>query len=68
MFENSRIPLKLWCLAFYRLCASKEGYSALQLKRETGLTYKSAWFLLQRVRYAMADSPDGFPPLRGKGK
>jgi len=61
VFEDSRIPLRFWILAFYRLNSSKKGYSALQLKRETGLTYKSAWFLLHRVRYAMTDIP-GTPP------
>lgn len=66
VFEDSRAPLRFWCLAFYRLCSSKKGYSALQLKRETGLTYRSAWFLLHRVRYAMADGP-GTPPKPLKG-
>jgi transposase-like protein len=65
VFEDSRVPLRFWILAFYRLNSSKKGYSALQLKRETGLTYKSAWFLLHRVRYAMADGPGAPPPLDG---
>src|SRR5262245_52963868 len=43
VFEDSRIPLRHWCLAFWRTCAGKKGYAALQFARETGLTYKSAW-------------------------
>lgn len=59
IMEDSPIPLRFWCLAFYRACASKKGVSALQIQRETGLTYKSALFLMHRIRYAMAgDAPE----------
>lgn len=54
VMEDSPIALRHWCLAFYRACASKKGVSALQIKRETGLSYKSALFLMHRIRYAMA--------------
>lgn len=63
VFEDSRIPLRYWCWAFWRACSSKKGISALQIKRETGLTYKSALFLMHRIRFAMADQPKG--QLRG---
>ena len=63
VFEDSRIPLKYWCWAFWRSCSSKKGISALQIKRETGLTYKSALFLMHRIRFAMADQPTS--QLRG---
>lgn len=53
IMEDSPIPLRFWCLAFYRACASKKGVSALQIKRETGLSYKSALFMMHRIRYAM---------------
>jgi transposase-like protein len=55
IFEDSRIPLRIWCHAFWRACASKKGVSALQIKRETGLSYKSALFLMHRIRFAMTD-------------
>jgi transposase-like protein len=55
VFEESRIPLRHWCLAFWRACSSKKGISAKQIQRETGLSYKSALFLMHRIRYAMAD-------------
>jgi len=54
IMEDSPIPLRHWCLAFYRACASKKGVSALQIQRETGLTYKSTLFLMHRIRWAMA--------------
>ncbi|MEE9270884.1 MAG: IS1595 family transposase [Candidatus Krumholzibacteria bacterium] len=57
VFEDSRIPLKHWCYAFWAACASKKGVSALQIKRMTGLSYKSALFMMHRIRYAMADDP-----------
>jgi len=54
IMEDSPIPLRHWCLAFYRACASKKGVSALQIQRETGLSYKSALFMMHRIRWAMA--------------
>jgi transposase-like protein len=54
IMEDSPIPLPHWCLAFYRAAASKKGVSALQIQRETGLSYKSALFLMHRIRWAMA--------------
>jgi transposase-like protein len=53
--EDSRIPMRHWCWAFWQLCSSKKGISAKQIQRQTGLSYKSALFLLHRVRFAMAD-------------
>lgn len=55
VFEDSRIPLRIWCYAFWRACASKKGISALQISRECSITYKSALFLMHRIRYAMAE-------------
>lgn len=56
VLEDSRIPLRHWCYAFWQACASKKGVSALQIKRQTGLSYKSALFLMHRIRWAMADN------------
>ena len=67
IMEDSPIPLRFWCLAFYRACASKKGVSALQIKRETGLSYKSALFMMHRIREAMAPAPGSEPPLGGDG-
>lgn len=59
VFEDSRVPLRHWCYAFWRAATSKKGVSALEIKRQTGLSYKSALFLLNRIRFAMADSEPG---------
>lgn len=57
IFEDSHIPLHKWLLAFHLLCASKKGMSAHQLHRMLGVTYKSAWFMAHRIRYAMKQEP-----------
>jgi transposase-like protein len=57
IFEDSHIPLNKWLLALHLLCASKKGMSAHQLHRMLGVTYKSAWFMAHRIRYAMSQEP-----------
>lgn len=57
IFEDSHIPLNKWLLAIYLLCSSKKGMSAHQLHRSLGVTYKSAWFMAHRIRYAMTQPP-----------
>jgi len=53
VFEDSHIPLNRWILASYLLCASKKGMSAHQIHRMTGISYKTVWFMLHRLRFAM---------------
>jgi transposase-like protein len=60
VFEDSRIPMRHWCFAFWRASTSKKGVSALEIHRQTGLSYKSCLFLLHRIRFAMAPT-DGNP-------
>lgn len=57
IFEDSHIPLNKWLAAMYLMCSSKKSISANQLHRSLGITYKSAWFLCHRIRYAMAREP-----------
>jgi transposase-like protein len=59
VMEDSRIPLRHWCYALWRACTSKKGVAALEIKRQTGLSYKSALFLMHRVRFAMTDMTNG---------
>src|SRR5262249_16931810 len=65
IMEDSPIPVRIWCLAFYLAAASKKGISALQIQRETGLSYKSALFLMHRIRWAMAPANENEPKLTG---
>ncbi|MGD0915614.1 MAG: IS1595 family transposase [Thermodesulfobacteriota bacterium] len=57
IFEDSHIPLHKWLMAIYLICSSKKGMSAFQLHRMLGITYKSAWFMGHRIRFAMTQSP-----------
>lgn len=68
VFERSKIPLHTWVLASYLLCTSKKGFSAHQLHRTLGVTYKTAWFMAHRIREAMKDGTASKTPLGGKGK
>jgi len=54
VFEESRIELRHWCFAFWRASTSKKAVSALEIHRQTGLSYKSSLFMLHRIRFAMA--------------
>jgi transposase-like protein len=57
VFEDSRIPISKWMLAVHLLASSKKGISAHQLHRNLGISYKAAWFMAHRLRYAMNVGP-----------
>ncbi len=53
IFEESRLPLRKWFMALYILHSLKKGISSIQLGKFLGVTQKTAWFMLQRIRYAV---------------
>ncbi|MCK4644949.1 MAG: IS1595 family transposase [Candidatus Aminicenantes bacterium] len=53
IFEGSHIPINKWLIAIHLFCSSKKGISAHQIHRMLGITYKSAWFMFHRIRYAI---------------
>jgi transposase-like protein len=53
LFERSHVKMHLWFQAVALLAASKKGFSAHQLHRTLGVTYKTAWFMAHRIREAM---------------
>ena len=65
VYEESRLPMRHWAYAFWRACTSKKGVSALEIKRHCQISYKSALFLMNRIRFAMAPDFDNAPPLTG---
>jgi len=67
VFERSKIPLSKWLAALFLLTASKKGVSAHQVHRSLGISYKSAWFMMHRLREAMR-SGGLMPPMGGSGK
>ena len=68
VFERSKVPLTKWLLATELLTSSKKGISAHQVSRMLGVTYKTAWFMMHRIREAMAPLAGSEPPLGGEGK
>src|SRR5688500_10862958 len=65
IMEESRIPMRHWCYGFWAACASKKGVSALQIHRQTKLSYKSALYLMHRIRLAMTPTEPNPPKLTG---
>src|SRR5271156_6197887 len=56
VFEDSKIPLRKWLIAWYMICSSKKGISSLQLQRILELgSYRTALFMAHRVRHALKD-------------
>ncbi len=59
IFEDSPISLDKWLLAMWMLPNCKNGVSSYEISRATGISQKSTWFMLQRIRLAMQDEQTG---------
>jgi transposase-like protein len=57
IFERSHVPLHKWVYVMYLMATARKGISSLQLSKEIGITQKSAWFVLQRLREACGNDP-----------
>src|SRR5712692_8720879 len=66
LYERSHIPLHKWLFATHLVTSSKKGMSSLQLSRMLGLSYKSAWFMVHRIREGMKPAKIG--PIGGTNK
>ena len=64
IFEDSKLPLLKWFMAIFLATSHKKGVSSCQLARDIGITQKSAWFVLQRIRNA-AMTQEFKTPLTG---
>lgn len=53
IFERTHVPLRKWFLAFYIMTSHKKGISSCQLAKDIGVTQKTAWFMLHRIREAI---------------
>lgn len=58
IFERSHVQLHKWLYAMYLLVTSRKGISSMQLSKEIGVTQKTAWFILQRLREACGSDID----------
>ena len=63
LMEASKLPLRKWAFAIYLELTSLKGVSSLKLGRDIGISQRSAWFMLHRIRAAFRT--DGEPPFEG---
>lgn len=54
IFEESRLPLQKWFAAVWLVTSNRKGINSMQLGREIGVTQKTAWFMLGRLRAVAA--------------
>lgn len=66
IFENSALPLDKWLIAIWMVANCKNGISSYEVGRALGVTQKSAWFMLHRIRLAMQNR--SLLKLGGRGK
>lgn len=52
IFEDSKIELRKWFMAIWLITSHKKGISSVQLAKDVGVTQKTAWFMLHRLRHA----------------
>lgn len=57
IFERSKVPLHKWLYAMYLLVTARKGISSVKLHAQIGVTQKTAWFMLQRLREACGNDP-----------
>jgi transposase-like protein len=55
IFHKTRTPLSCWFWAIYRMGHDKKGISALQLAKEIGVSYTTAWLMQHKIRKGMED-------------
>ena len=63
VFQNTKLKLLQWFIAIHLACNSKQGVSSCQLAREIGVTQKTAWFILQKIKLLLQDKDDDFPDV-----
>lgn len=56
VFHDTHLPLEKWFMAAALMVNAKKGVSALQLKRDLKVSYKTAWYLAHRIRESMMES------------
>jgi transposase-like protein len=64
IFEDSKVSLMKWFEAIFLMTSHKKGISSMQLAKDVGVTQKTAWFMLHRIRNA-AMTVEFNAPLRG---
>lgn len=65
IFEESRLPLRKWFAATWLVTSNRKGISSCQLAREIGVTQKTAWFMLGRLREVAGVMGETGGPMNG---
>lgn len=66
VFESSKVSLSNWLIAWHLVCASKKGIAALELQLLLGIgSYRTAWFMLMRIRESLKSGTFDGSPLKG---
>jgi transposase-like protein len=53
IFDDSKVPLRKWFMVIYLANSNKKGVNSLTVARQVGITQKTAWFMLHRIREVM---------------
>src|SRR4051812_35028298 len=53
IFENTKIPLRKWMIAVWYITSHKKSIASTQLAKDIGVTQKTAWFMMHRLRHAV---------------
>jgi transposase-like protein len=61
LFASTKLPLRTWFLAIYLLTQTKNGVSALELSRQLGVSYNTAWAVKHKLLQAMKERDDAVP-------
>jgi transposase-like protein len=57
IFHGTKIPVRTWIFVVFEMCSSKNGVAAREIERKYGLTAKTSWHMLHRIRFAMERDP-----------
>ncbi|MBR4135049.1 MAG: IS1595 family transposase [Bacteroidales bacterium] len=63
IFQNTKLPLLTWFKAIYLVCNTRQGISSCQLSLLLGVTQKTAWYLLHKIRILLKDKNDDYQDI-----
>ena len=60
VMAHSNLPLRTWAIGVYLMSTSLKGVSSMKLRRDLGITQKTAWFMAHRIREGWQAAGEGF--------
>ena len=58
VMQSSKLPVRMWLYAMYKVNVARKGISSLQLAKQLGITQKTSWFMIQRIKEACGNDND----------